>query len=74
MKSIPDMATLSTTSQEHLAEILEHAGNAKLLWEFLHKKQGETDKGKGPGKGAAGGRFAKSGKSRRPFKGKSNKR
>ncbi len=74
MKTVPDMATLSTTSQERLAEILEHAGNAKLLWEFLHKDQhgAELEKaGKGTGKGKFAG---KGGKGKRPFKGKGGKR
>ncbi|XP_072024102.1 DNA repair endonuclease XPF-like [Amphiura filiformis] len=74
MKCIPDMAALSTTSQERLGEILEHTGNAKLLWEFLHKEQGvESDKAvKGTGKGGKFG--AKGGKGKRPFKGKGAKR
>ena len=66
MKTIPNMAALSTTSEEQLATILEHAGNAKLLWDFFHNK-GETDSAKGTSKG---GRYCgKGGKSSgRPFK------
>ncbi len=38
LKSIRDFTELSALTQEQLAKILEHSGNANLLWSFLHTK------------------------------------
>nr|XP_054765207.1 DNA repair endonuclease XPF-like [Lytechinus pictus] len=40
MRNVADITELVSLSQERLAEILAHQGNAKFLWEFLHKEGG----------------------------------
>ncbi|XP_064626071.1 DNA repair endonuclease XPF-like [Lineus longissimus] len=66
MNKVENIQELCTTSQEELAKILGNAGNAKLLWEFLHKEQdnvevatGTVANKTGPSKHAGRGRGRK---------------
>ncbi|XP_030852545.1 DNA repair endonuclease XPF [Strongylocentrotus purpuratus] len=68
MRNLTDLTELVSLSQERLGEILAHQGNAKFLWEFLHKEgggeaEGTTNKpGGGGGKFAGRGRFGRGGR------------
>ncbi|XP_071490340.1 DNA repair endonuclease XPF-like [Diadema antillarum] len=66
MRNVQDFAELASLSEEKLAGILDHQGNAKFLWDFLHKERGGEGEATVP-KGAAGrpgasrGRFGRGG-------------
>ncbi|XP_041475884.1 DNA repair endonuclease XPF-like [Lytechinus variegatus] len=67
MRNVADITELVSLSQERLAEILAHQGNAKFLWDFLHKEgggeaEGSTSRPGGGGKFAGRGRFGKGGR------------
>lgn len=68
MRNLTDLTELVSLSQERLGEILAHQGNAKFLWEFLHKEGGGEAEGStnrptgGGGKFAGRGRFGRGGR------------
>lgn len=71
MNHVDCIVDLVSLSQERLTEILNNAGSAKVLYEFLHKASAQATGGgdSGGAKASAGSK----GGGKQPFKGRKRK-